>query len=408
MICLNYANYELKSVNNVEIGFVLPVPPEKVGLVNQLNLVMSLSKDKNIKPMILTPTPDPDPIYNIKVISIGRSIFFPIKLIRAIRKRSLAIIHLQFYYGLYGVGESKPVYYISSILSVITVNILAKMLGIKTIITLHSVFKDITKESVLENYKSRRYLNILIKFVNFLITISSSRILVFSQKQLKILSPKSRNNKIKVIPLGFRKLSVKRRVHEKFAFLYFGFIRRNKGLFDLLEAFERISIKYDMVQLVILAHKDEDSLQVNDGYAEKTLSKIKKLKERCDIVDHIGWSSWEQIQETLEICDVLVLPYTDYSNEVSGVVSDLADSGIPIICSNTPRFQSTLEEDKDALFFEPGDIVQLCYKMEQIMNDRDLYCRLSHNIKQKAENNSWEKIAKEHLNVYYSIIKSER
>ena len=73
----------------LKIGFVLPVPPDEVGLINQLNLIESLSLNKNVGMTIITPTSDPQPFDGLKIINIRNGINFPYKLIKAIREEKI-------------------------------------------------------------------------------------------------------------------------------------------------------------------------------------------------------------------------------------------------------------------------------------------------------------------------------
>ena len=73
-------------------------------------------------------------------------------------------------------------------------------------------------------------------------------------------------------------------------------------------------------------------------------------------------------------------------------------SGLPIIASDSPVHHEVT--DSHALFIDPNNIDSIGNAMHQLLNDPIMQKDLSRLGKMRAENFSWEKVAKETLYVY--------
>ena len=374
------------------VSFLLPVPPDRSGFVNQANLIEEIAKLGDVNLTIFTDTENPNKLGGNRIISIERGVRFPFDLLRKIRDEKIDLININYFYGLYGYGRYTNVNFASSAFNLLLCGILLRILGIKVVITMHSVVYDISKESALNEFRRAGYLNRIIRLFNGSLVRLANAVIVFSDFQKKALTSEDFSNRVHVIPYGFKKIEIKMIPHAKFTFLFFGFIRRNKGLLDLLGAFELISKRYSEIKLIVIGHADQSMHQSRDDYSTIAISRISKLKESLDITEFIGWADWDSILQSLAVSDVVVLPYTDSSNEISGVVADLSGAGIPLICSDTPRFRSMLRDESEALFFKPGNIVDLAAAMERMINEKELRDRLSRNLLSLANRLSWHNI----------------
>lgn len=77
-------------------------------------------------------------------------------------------------------------------------------------------------------------------------------------------------------------------------------------------------------------------------------------------------------------------------------------AGTPVVCSNT----SSLPEVAGgaALYFDPADVKGMKLALERVLNDENLRNRLSEAGRDQAAQFSWDKTAKETLDIYHNVL----
>jgi len=74
----------------------------------------------------------------------------------------------------------------------------------------------------------------------------------------------------------------------------------------------------------------------------------------------------------------------------------------PVVLSNTSCFPEIAQNA--GLYFDPFDIEDIANKIENILLNNEVKQRIIDYGKERLTHFSWEKCAKEHLNVYKSVI----
>ncbi len=309
-------------------------------------------------------------LYNSHVRVIPSESFS--KVLKSILIETAGIIHVQMEYRVF--GNLTPLY-------VIILAILLKIKRKKTVFTFHGI---ITPTSP----------NPLVYYVFFLpikvVSRLSEAIIVHSYLMESTLAKYYHASSI-MIPHGTDEADVGNQ--DGGFLLFFGFLRPSKGIDILISAFNIIKTKYNIKVVIAgtIARKNE----------AREVSKW-KLTSGITLMDK--FISQDEIKILLQHAFAVILPYTDNYVEVSGVVHDVARYGVPIICSDIPRF-SELTNLVNCIKVKPDDIDQLVAAIETLINDRKLYQRLSLNIRNLPI--SWEEARILHQELYRRIAASE-
>src|SRR3990172_1272412 len=79
--------------------------------------------------------------------------------------------------------------------------------------------------------------------------------------------------------------------------------------------------------------------------------------------------------------------------------------GAPVVASDVHGINEVIEDERSGLLAQPSDSNEFAKKIIQILLDKDLSNSLRNNAKKKiAENFSSERMAKEHLNLYKTLV----
>lgn len=145
---------------------------------------------------------------------------------------------------------------------------------------------------------------------------------------------------------------------DKINFLFFGLLRKYKGLHVLAKAYSIVSNKYNNVSLHVVG---TGSL---DEYAEE-FNKCKNIffDNRYINDDEIsGYFSGPNV--------VVVLPYIDASQ--SGIIQVSLEYENTVIASNTDALREQLDDGNIGLFFEPGNADELAERMIEVIGDSSI------------------------------------
>jgi len=333
------------------------------------------------------------------------SVFSIFHIIKEVCRNRRRVVHMQLGYTLI----RDPIY--TQIATIILLLIL-KILKTKTIITLHGV---ITKETL------RGYLNTKKGLQKFLISLVHGAYIIYYKLLLHLsdiiivhnnlikdkliaLANFQNKNKVVVIPHGVDIPPERRELkkEEKLNILFTGFIRKTKGIEDFLKALEILRKRKKSNFKVTIAGAIHIRDDVNYYRRIRELAKKYRLH---DIVEFkVRFIPEEELQEIIHKADIIVLPYKDFFYEASGVLARLMGYGKAIICTNIPKFAAELKHGKDAIIVPVGNPVVLADAIYQLMTNSRLRERLGLNLKGKAKDRMWGKIAERHIVVYYKSL----
>lgn len=235
----------------------------------------------------------------------------------------------------------------------------------------------------------------------------SDRLVVHSQKMKRDLIdifgiyPK----KISVIPHGIcldhqntisrgeakRQLGIK----AERVILFFGLVRKYKGLDHLLTAFNKIGNDFDVALLIA-----GDFVDKKDKY-EKIIAEY-GIEDKVYV--HSGYVRDEDVPLFFSAADILVLPYVSFSGQ-SGVPPTAYYYSRPVIATNVGGLSEIVINNKTGLIVKPKDINQIANAMRFFVKHPEKIDEYGANGKKFLETElSWDNIAQKMLKIYSNEI----
>lgn len=168
----------------------------------------------------------------------------------------------------------------------------------------------------------------------------------------------------------------------------------DKGVRDLISAFKMLKKDTENVFLLLAGGRGETDFYIK-------FAKNKGLVEGEDFVIE-KYVDYSLVPKYLKACDVLVSPFP-FNEHFAYYMSPLKifeymASKRPIITSDLPSLREILSE-KEAVFFEPGNIADLSEKIRLVINNQTAYQKLAEAAFEKVKNYTWEKRAKNIVNI---------
>ncbi len=268
--------------------------------------------------------------------------------------------------------------------------ILAKKRGVNYCWTIHNLEPHENKWPLLNKLNHK----IMARIVNSIIVMSK-------WQKCRIMKKFSiEEKKISVIPHGHyisyyknkvskkearKKLNIK---EDKFVYLFFGAIRKYKGILELIKSFKKIK------------KKDSLLLIVGDTSKDPSLKKdILKLKDNS-IITKLEFIEEDKIQYYFNSADVVVFPFNKITN--SGSLLLAMSFKKPIICKNIGA-PSEIVNDRIGILYNENKLEDSMIKIRK----KDLESMGKAAFK-KAKKYNWKLIAKKHKKVYEKTLKNNK
>ena len=175
--------------------------------------------------------------------------------------------------------------------------------------------------------------------------------------------------------------------------LYFGRLSREKGILNLINAFEKL---------------DKGLLYIaGEGPEEDTIKDIIKKNNLEERVKLLGFLNKEEMTEVTRKCKFVVVPSIWYENCPYSVLETLA-IGKPIIGSNMGGIPELVENNNNGYIYQYDKIDELAEKMEELFENPKKVKEFSKNSKELArEKYSRFKYYKDLINIYNKVIKEK-
>jgi len=245
--------------------------------------------------------------------------------------------------------------------------LLTKTLGMKAVYTIHDVISNLEK-----NQSNKLLTNFVLKSANKILTHNQ-----FSKNQIHKLF-KQADKDIAIIPHGnyvpFIKIEESKDVSreylripkEKKVLLFFGMIKRIKGLEILLEALAKV--KDPDILLVIAGKTWEDDFSIYQDIIDKH-----DLNQYCIIRNKYIPS--EDVNHYFSVADLVVLPYRRISQ--SGVLMMAVSYQKAVLCSDLEPFKEVVVDSKTGFLFKSENVDSLAENITCIFNDEALLKKVS-------------------------------
>ncbi|MFX0199681.1 MAG: glycosyltransferase family 4 protein, partial [Candidatus Hodarchaeota archaeon] len=259
-----------------------------------------------------------------------------------------------------------------------------KFFGLKTVIHMH--VPDVTRfYEGAPNFKKK-----LVKlFFN-----KSDAIFVLSESWKEFCKKISNNPRIYIVYNGasINKFSGKIDNKEKIVISLMGRLGKRKGVYDLLEAFNKL--RSDVPEAHLFLGGDGDITGVKD------IIKEKKLENQIHI---LGWVTGEQKIQVFKQSDIYVLP--SYHEGLPVSIVEAMAAGAPIISTPIGGIPEAVIENRNGFLIKPGDVDALCSRLRLLLRDKNLRERMGREslliIQEKFD---IEKITNKLVDLYNEIL----
>lgn len=176
---------------------------------------------------------------------------------------------------------------------------------------------------------------------------------------------------------------------DDFVLTFVGRIVKDKGINELVEAFEYLSLKYSDIKLLLIGWNEDKRNPVSD-----------KTKEIIDNNKNIiATGPQSNIVPFLSITDLFVFP--SYREGFGLSLMEAGAMNVPSIASNIPGCNEVIIDGLTGLLIEPRSTSAIIESIEKLYNDRELLDYLKSNcrksiIERYEQNQLWQ-----HYREYY-------
>ncbi len=176
--------------------------------------------------------------------------------------------------------------------------------------------------------------------------------------------------------------------------VYSGSLQMKKGIDVLLHSFARLKTK--SAKLVLIGGRHEREIEPVTRIAEEL-----KITDRMKIT---GWISFADVQNYLEKATVGILPLKDtFYNRHLTAPSKLFDyiaHGMPVIASDLPAIRDIDKFNNSLIYIKPENVEQLSGKIDELLNDHNVYSDFANRSHQLAKNYLWKACGKRMLDKF--------
>lgn len=174
--------------------------------------------------------------------------------------------------------------------------------------------------------------------------------------------------------------------------LFFGCIRKGKGLNVLLDAYRQVIERNDDV-LLLIAGKRHRNFDLSTSF----LDRYKKQVE----FRH-GFVPDEEVQYYYEAADLIILPYEEVFE--SGVLKYAFSCERPVLISDIEVFEDDMEDGSNSFVFRKGDPDSLANRIIEALNNREQMSLVAKNAKLYSDKQwDWYSIAEKTKECYEKI-----
>jgi lipopolysaccharide/colanic/teichoic acid biosynthesis glycosyltransferase/glycosyltransferase involved in cell wall biosynthesis len=188
---------------------------------------------------------------------------------------------------------------------------------------------------------------------------------------------------------------------EDFVFCYIGRIVKDKGINELLSAFNEIKGLERNVKLLLIGIFEEK--------LDPLSAESKDILERNKNIIYCGFQ--ENVRAYLASCDALVFP--SYREGFPNVPLQAGSMGLPSIVSDINGCNEIIKNGINGLIIQPKDAVSLKAAMLLLINDENLRKRLASNARKMIverfdQQIIWDEILKEYRSMEVHYIQNKK
>lgn len=167
-------------------------------------------------------------------------------------------------------------------------------------------------------------------------------------------------------------------------FAFMGRVNRDKGIYELLKAFDKLCKQYNETRLVMIGN--------TEGILECEFSLYQNIKVNQNLILY-GYTSFPE--RALQIADVFCLP--SYREGFGMSVIEAASIGLPVICSDAYGLRDSFVNDKTGLMCRVADVDTLywcmleyyLHKEKRITHGNNGRVRVMNDFSMELVSNAW-------------------
>jgi glycosyltransferase involved in cell wall biosynthesis len=149
--------------------------------------------------------------------------------------------------------------------------------------------------------------------------------------------------------------------------LYVGWLEKEKGIKELIEAVKTIYSNNKSVRLTL----------VGDGKIRKFVEEF-TIKNRLNGVIQIqGWLSSKEIEKYLKRSNIFILP--SWKEGMPNALIEALAAALPVITTSVGVINDYLVNNSSAIIIEPKEVNKITKSLEKLINDHNLRKKLSKN-----------------------------
>ena len=219
---------------------------------------------------------------------------------------------------------------------------------------------------------------------------------IVSEKKSQVLGPGSISgvNTDRFIPSEETRTRVRKELDltNKVVFTFMGRANKEKGIYELLEAFNTIALTHEEAFLLFFGSDEDGCLN--------TVSQYSNIKDGKNFLFY-GRTPTPGIH--LQASDVFVMP--SYREGFGSSVIEASCLGLPVICSDAYGVMDAMVEGETGLRCKVADVSTLQSAMEKLLNDAELRKRLGDaGRKRVLDNFKGSSITAEWVKFYHKIL----
>jgi glycosyltransferase involved in cell wall biosynthesis len=181
--------------------------------------------------------------------------------------------------------------------------------------------------------------------------------------------------------------------------LFFGLIKRYKGLEFLLQAFDQVERRVPDAFLAIVGHIFRRDREGHAYYSRL----VEEASRRPNVYCVPRYVPVGEVGTYLASADLVVLPYT--KTYQSGVLMSAYAAGRPVVVTEKGGLPEMVREEKTGLVVPPRDPDALARAIEELLERPGLADQMGENASRLADSvYSWDAIAKRTVELYRAVI----
>jgi glycosyltransferase involved in cell wall biosynthesis len=189
---------------------------------------------------------------------------------------------------------------------------------------------------------------------------------------------------------------------ERRVVLFFGHIKRYKGLEYLVQAFDRLPARVDGALLLVAGKVDKSDPEDLQRYS--TL--VEALLSRRDVVCISEYIPVSRVGLYFAAADVVALPYVRTYH--SGILMTAYAAGKPVVATDTGMLAEDVREGRTGFVVPPRDVDALADRIAEILTRPDRGRGMGEEARQLSETcYSWSAVAEKTVALYRRLLESE-